>query len=313
VFVNAACLVILIILGIVGNSMFAPGINTLTSHVEEEAHKQSELLGSIEPRLQAINENRTNLRGYVAALSRGKTDTIDNSESGRQYVSDNDLYRLLILGFCYAFILVSVLLSLVAAIFNMSSPAMIAAFIGFFSIFMVWFVLAVHFPVSVVVADMCNDIVEFTIEARVEEIQMDQGSHYADSGMDDICWCPNWGHGNRTYFWAEELKQEAITRQEELLNATEPLNSTEIAEFDRLQQQIATLEEIQVDTLYVRDCRWLLPSLNPLRDSVCSQNLSGAVLIWATAFVLSIMLIPWTIMNIMGFKRFPVFVDDGFF
>src|SRR5690242_2437105 len=36
---------------------------------------------------------------------------------------------------------------------------------------------------------------------------------------------------------------------------------------------------------------------------------SGVVLIWATSFVLSVFLIPWVILNIMGFKRFPVFVD----
>jgi hypothetical protein len=33
------------------------------------------------------------------------------------------------------------------------------------------------------------------------------------------------------------------------------------------------------------------------------------VLIWSTSFVASVLLIPWTVLSIMGHKRFPVFVD----
>jgi len=298
-------------LGIIGNSLFAPGINVLATQVETEGQKESDLVKGIEPRLQAISENRTDLRGYVHALSHQYQETLDKSEAGRNYVANNDLYRLLILGFCYAIILVSILLTIIAAIFNMSTPAMISAFIGIFSFFMVWFVLAVHFPVSVLVSDFCNDVVQVTVEARVDELGKDQGEIYSTSGMNDLCFCASWHHANDTFYWAEELKQEAEQRQEQILNSTSPSNSS--SEYNMLTQEIQTLDLIQIDTLYVRDCRWLLPALNPLKNSVCGDNLSGVVLIWATSFVLSVFLIPWIIMNIMGFKRFPVFVDDGFF
>jgi hypothetical protein len=65
----------------------------LASNVDAEAQKQSNLINTIEPALLSVNEERTRLRGYVAALTRDATETVDNAKLGKDYVEDNDLLR----------------------------------------------------------------------------------------------------------------------------------------------------------------------------------------------------------------------------
>jgi len=217
-------------------------------------------------------------------------------------------FRLLILGFTDGFVVLAVIIGVFAAFFSKGKPSMIAAFISFFAIFMTWFNVAVHFPFSVVVADLCYDTFDYTIEQRIIDRDNSYGVIY--QGLDTFIHCASWNYTNDTYFWADQLRTEAIQQQQALGNST-GLNSTV---YNQLQATIDILESTEVDCLYVRECRWLLNAFEPFQTGdLCTQKLEGCVIVWATSFVTGILLIGFTVATILGCKRFPESDDYDFF
>jgi len=191
--------------------------------------------------------------------------------------------------------------------------SMITAYVGFFGIFLLWINLALHLPVSVVFADLCYDISTVTVDARLQERIDNLGANYSNSVLNGICYCPSFSNVNNTYAYALDLQQQLEMQQQEITNQS-VINATDAALYYHLQAQINRLGDVEQDALYVRDCRWLLNVLEPIRNEMCGERLSGAVLIWAASFVLSVLLIPLVVAGIMGYKRFSsAVVDDGFF
>jgi len=271
--------------------------------------KESTIIESIEPRLYQVDTlNQTAYKGYVPALTRDGPKTQTEAERGQDYIADNDLFRLLILGFTDAFVLLALGVGIVSAIISRGTPSMAAAFLGFFSIFMTWFNLALHLPISVVVADLCYDSLNYGIEARLIDRDNSLGNNYGV--LSEIATCASWVNSNSTFYWIDELKTEAIQQQEQMRNSSN-FNTTA---YNQLQANIDILESAQLDTLYVRQCRWMIPALSPLQTTdICSQKLEGVVIVWATSFVVGVLMIPFTVLSIMGYKRFPKQLDDGFF
>jgi len=278
----------------------------LVNAVTPQAQIVSDLAVSIQPRLEQINANRTALRGFVPFVARIGGDTTDAAKNTKSYIAENNLWRVVLLGFTWTLVLVTCIMLVTASLTNIAKLSMMAAFVGFITMFMLWVTMALHFSLSMVLADFCYDIVEFPLEGRVQERADSQGLNYG--GMDDICSCPGsngWKFVNETYGFALELENDTMTQLK-----TTPQNSTE---YVALLNNIPLLQQIQADCVYLRDCRWILPALQPLGKNMCGKFLEGAVAVWATSFVIWLLMIPFVILGILGFKRFPVFVDEGFF
>jgi len=313
-FINSAFIIAMILLGIVGNSNFAGAINLFVNQLDTEAQKEKTVIESIQPRLDQVNYNRTELRAFVDLVTSGGASTIQNSETGKTYLSDNELYRLLILGFTYAFALLAIVMGVVSAIFSQGRISIATAFLCFWCIFMFWFNISIHFTGSVLMADLCYDIVEVTIEVRLQERIDSQGKDYG--GIDSILHCIDWTNTQRTYEWADELIGDATNSSllilQKSINGTATVNDT--ANYNKMQSDIMLLQGTELDILYVRDCRWLLPVFEPIQPQICGSQLSGIIIIWATSFVCSLLFIIQTVFQVMGLKRFPKSNSDtGFF
>jgi len=188
---------------------------------------------------------------------------------------------------------------------------MFAANLTFLTMFVVWVNFAVHFPASVAMSDVCYDVVVSPLEAKIEQRIADGGKY---GGLDFVLHCPDYNNTLLTNDWAIELINDTMTQQNNTLqqpNGTLTQNDTDI--YNQLQSQIDELANIQADTLFAGQCRWLLYVFAPLQNSLCGSTLTGLVIVWACSFVQSIFLIFFTILAIMGFKRFSAQEDDGFF
>lgn len=86
-------------------------------------------------------------------------------------------------------------------------------------------------------------------------------------------YCISWSNANKTYWYAEDLRQERLLEQEILLNKTGFLTPDEEAELQKLQEEIDLLEETQANTLYARDCLWYLNVFHPMAKDTCGKHL----------------------------------------
>jgi len=199
--------------------------------------------------------------------------------------------------------MVTVIIGAVAAIFSLGKPSMAAAFLAFFCIFLTWFNLGLHLPLSAAVSDFCYDVFDYGIEQRLTDLDVTKGTNYG--GLDDILKCPRWDLCNITFEYARELRQQ----QQEGQNM-----STTTQQSAQYQANIDILDNLLVEVLYLKQCRWLINVFEPLKSrGFCEIKFGGVVAIWASSFVISLLMIPFAIASIMGFKRFPRAEDDGFF
>jgi len=313
IFILAVFLMVIIIAGLIGNTQFDPGLKTFFDNLQNESEIQATIIESIQPRLLEVDYNQTMLKGFVAAVNYTASTTVQDGQKGRNYLTETDSGRLAILGLSFGCVIIAILTGCIAAIFNLPKLSMITAFLSFFGIFLLWINVALHLPVSMVVADVCYDTIDVTIQVRLAERITDQGTNYSNSALDGICYCGGWDNLNKTYGYAEDLRLQYLEQQQGIENQSS-ISQNDIQTYYDLQSKIDILESVEEDSLYVRDCDWLLAVFDPVQDKMCGEQLSGIVLIWASSFVLSILLIPYTIFAIMGFKRFSrVVVDDGFF
>jgi len=188
---------------------------------------------------------------------------------------------------------------------------MIMAYVSFFAIFGLWVNIAVHFPVSIAISDVCYDAIDYGIENRLNDRNNSLGQNYGV--LSDIMDCASWNNSNRTYGYALELQQTAMSEQQAILNQS-VISANDSERYAQLQAQIEILEGVEVDSLYVRNCQWILTVLDqPITNEICGSRLNGIVIVWAASFVLSLLLIPYTVFGIMGYKRFGKPKDEGFF
>lgn len=139
----------MIIVGLVGSSMFQPAVDTLSESVQNNSPKQENLLASIVSRLYGINPNASALWQPLGRLSPGYVgETKDATATGTDYLHQITLYRLLLLGFTFGMVLVVVVLGVVSTIFRWVKAIMCSGLIGFFVIMMLWFNLGTHFVFS---------------------------------------------------------------------------------------------------------------------------------------------------------------------
>jgi len=268
--------------------------------VDSEAKIQSGYLESIEPVLDNLS-NYTSLKHYVHSVTEEGTTTTNNADNGRRYLANNDVYRLLVLGFGWGLMCLCVALGLVASFLRTSKISMLAGLLSFLAILLMWIIIALHFPISVLVADVCYDAEVYTIEQRLQDRINTQGNNY--EAIDSILHCPRWNITMETIGWADQLYNDT-EKQLSTANATEAAILTQ--QLQQLNQTIQTL-------FYVRDCNWTLTVFDQVKDSMCGKQLTGLVILWATAFVISLLMIGWTVLGIVGAKRLPVLVDEGFF
>jgi len=290
--------------------MFAPGLANFFSSVEQETPAQVALLKSIEPRLVAIT-NRTNLKGYVAAMTGDGNATEDITNSAKSLIGDNDSARLSVLGITYGFIALAGLLGVIAAIGNIPRLSMGSAGLGFFAIFLCWINFSIHFPVSVMVSDLCYDLKVTTLDGIISNRTAAIRNPIAAINL--VVHCPNVNNSIRTYGWAQQLINESMVSQNNIVILSGGnLTLNDSINYNLLENQINELGLIQQDVVFVRDCRWMEFVFDPVSDPICGDNLTGLVYIWASSFVHSILLIPFVILAIVGFKRFTK-VDAGAF
>jgi len=304
-------LLVLIAVSIYGNLLFAPGLDHFFTKVSNESQSENDIITSILPRLNDVNANQTYYKGYVSALDRDGNDTLNKGSNGENFIVKNDSARVSLLGISLGIVGIAIVLALAAIMCNLSLVSMIMAYVGFFAMFMLWVNIAVHFPVIVAISDLCYDSINYTIPNRLDDRNNSYGLDYGTIG--DIMACANWNNTNRTYGFAISLKQDAISQQEFILNQT-TLTANDTATYEELQANIEILEAVEADCLYLRNCLWILRVLDkPTTNEICGQRLNGIVIIWASSFVLSLLLIPYTIFGIMGYKRFGKPKDEGFF
>jgi len=308
--IDVLLFVALIVIGCIGNAAFAPGLNNFFANVEAGTPDQAALLRSIEPRLLSVT-NRTNLKGYVSALTGDANQTEASTESAKSVIGSNDAIRLSVLGITYGIIALAGLLGVIAAIANIPRLSMLAAGFGFFAFFLCWLNLAIHFPVSVMVSDLCYDIKVKTLDGIIQT-RTDRISN-PDGAINLLIHCPNVNNSIRTYGWAQQLINESMVAQVALLTADGGnLTLNDSLEYNRLESQINFLAVIQQDVLFIRDCRWLEYTLNPIADDICDKYLNGLIYIWGVSVTHSLLLIPFIVLAIVGFKRFTK-VDAGAF
>eukprot|EP01118_Nematostelium_gracile_P005806 TRINITY_DN1852_c0_g1_i2.p1 TRINITY_DN1852_c0_g1~~TRINITY_DN1852_c0_g1_i2.p1 ORF type:complete len:389 (-),score=77.23 TRINITY_DN1852_c0_g1_i2:215-1381(-) len=258
-------LVILIVmaLGLMGNTAFDKAINIMTTSIQDRSVVVQNIVESVEPRLNQVNANRTAFKGFVPALTRDGPIIAENAARGKKYIGDNDLFRLLILGFNDAFIFLAIIFAVVSASLNKRVLSMVAAYLGFFSIFMCYFNTSVNLALSVVVADLCHDTLEYGLEQRIIDRDDSRGNNYG--GLENLIHCPSWSNSNRTYFWALDLREDA-TRQ------IAETNSTTLR--TKLRRDIEILDDVAADCIYLRQCRWILDALRPLSDTtICTHQM----------------------------------------
>jgi len=300
----------LIGVGCYGNSQFEPGFTEFFNQASSEAQKQSDLIESIFPRLQNITARTSNVQA-VGDFDNDGHITTDRVLAGKTYIVGNDIFRIAILGVSYALVAIVSILGGVAAIFNLPKVSMFAANLSFLTMFVVWVNFAVHFPASVAMSDVCYDVVVSPLEAKIEQRIADGGQY---GGLDFVLHCPDYNSTLGTNAWANQLIIESIIKQDMAVNNTNgTITQNETMTYNFLEFQIEELANVQADTLFAGQCRWLLYVFAPLQTSLCGSTLTGLVIVWACSFVQSIFMIIFTFLAIMGYKRFSSQEDDGFF
>jgi hypothetical protein len=179
-----------------------------------------------------------------------------------------------------------------------------AGLLGFFAMFLTWMNFGLHFPFSVVVADFCYDVDEYTIDRRLQDrINMD-GTY---GGLNDLLQCADFWNANDTYQYTQELQVELLLK----INTTQ--DATEKSTYET---QYETLSSVQPVILDVRNCVWVKSVFDPYKNSVCGSELyvlssvithsyrTGLVMVWATNFVLCVVLIPHVVFSLRAYTVF---------
>jgi len=170
----------------------------------------------------------------------------------------------------------------------MSRVLWTAASAGALGMFFMWFVFALHFPISAVVSDMCYDISVYTIPKRLQDRVNNNGTF---GGLNSITMCPSFVSSN-----------DALTLVTTLINQySNPPNQTVLS--------ILNITKIECEE--VKMCDWLISAWEPLENDVCGKPFTGLVLIWVGCVINSILLIPLTVLSIIGSKRFQT--TEGFY
>jgi len=300
--ITSLILVVMVILGLIGNGYFQPAMTDLFNKAAQEAQTQRARLESAEPVFDEINLNLTLLRGYVPVFNDDGKVTTDNVGKGQTSVGNNNQYRLIGLGFTYAFVGLIVVLTIVAMIFKLGKVSLAAGLLGFFAMFLTWISFGLHFSFSVVSADLCFDTASYTITRRISDYVAANGTNYG--GLNDLLHCPRWRDADLSYQYTFELQVDLEQQQ----NATSDPNT-----IAALQVKIDNLAALQPVIKDARDCVWIESVFAPFADNVCNSYLTGLVMVWATNFIISVVLIPHTVFSIRGFLAYSGENKDGFF
>lgn len=118
---------------------------------------------------------------------------------------------------------------------------MVAGCLGFFAMFLVWFSFSVHFPISVIVADLCYDIevvsllswcllfflltpssffvfLKYSINQRlIDRVNMN-GTYGA---LDDIAHCTDFNNTLESIIYTKSLENQTLIAINQTTNATE--------------------------------------------------------------------------------------------
>jgi len=301
VFVMGLLMLPMIVLCAVGNERFAPLIDNFVDNLQDRAQVQYDLIAPIYPALLEVNETETLRYEPADIVNAGANNTLKNADNGESYIRDNNLYRLIIFGFVIGFLCLVVILGTAGAIFNVHGLSLFVGLFSFFVLFLVWVNISIHFSLSVVVADVCYDVYDYTIPRRMDDRYNDNGTY---GGLNDFIRCVSFDNTQITIGLAQELMQQNI----DYLNST--TNSTLAAQYqyniDLMNSTIYRLND-------VLNCTWVETVFTPIQSEMCDKNLTGVIYVWASSFVLSILLIPMIILNIMGWKRFRRQDGGGFF
>jgi len=293
------------IVAITGHAKFAPGVAPFLNTIDKAADKQADLLDTIPKRLSAIDPNGTALRPFVENLSKGDGKTTrDHRTKSVNWFNQGELLRTLLLAFTWSFVFSCMVVGLLAIFLNNAKTSMCTAFLAFLCMFMVWWSLALVFPVSVGVSDFCYDLQVYTIERRMEDFRETKGEAY--KGFNEVLWCPSFNRTTRTLEYVEDLRFQRTQVMAAMLNSSSgtPYNKTK---YDTLASQVDELDDIAEDVVYVKNCAYVIPAYNSnLNSDVCGPNLQGLVTIWATMFALFILLAPLAVLGILGYKRLEI-------
>eukprot|EP01119_Soliformovum_irregulare_P012468 TRINITY_DN3243_c0_g1_i1.p1 TRINITY_DN3243_c0_g1~~TRINITY_DN3243_c0_g1_i1.p1 ORF type:complete len:441 (+),score=59.26 TRINITY_DN3243_c0_g1_i1:201-1523(+) len=307
IFVNAALIIAMIVVGLVGSTMFQPAVDTLSQSVRDNSPKQENILSTVVSRLYAINPNASALWQPLGRLSPDYvSNTKSASDTGTNYLQQITLYRLLLLGFTFGMVLVVVVLGVISTIFRWAKPIMCSGLVGFFVIMMLWFNLGTHFVFSVTLADLCNDMNGVGIPQRLADRTLNMGQNYSNSGLSELCFCPGWLNCEKTYNLTL-IFYGRISTQRDNLDQSDPNYAQN---YNNLTMQLQNVAGIQTDLYYARDCLWINDVFAPMHNQ-CDSPVQGVIMVWATSFVLSVLLIVWIVSMILGYKRFQE--SEGFF
>jgi hypothetical protein len=299
--VTSICLLAMIAVGIVGDVQFNPAIDNFANQVQVEAVNESALISSIKPLLDSIDLNGTQSKGFVTDLNQDANLTTNAANEGKTYLNDINLYREILLGFTWAVVLICIILASIGTFGDYGTPSLVAGYISFFGIFLIWFSFSVNFSLSVVMSDLCYDVEVYSIESCLENRVQTNGSYGV---LGEICHCTNFVSTENTLIWTKYLESQV----EQQINST--TNQTELF---ILNEQLAELQIIAGDLVYLKNCTWLISVFEPIGNTMCYNNMNGLVLLWGSCAALAFLMIPFTILSIMGYKRFMKDSDYGFF
>jgi len=292
----------MIIIGLIGNSYFQPAMTNFFNSVYQESITEKARIDLFQPIFDSINYNLTQSMGFVAALNSYGQITINSALNGKNDVGDNNIWRLVILGITYGVVGIIIILSNLGIILKNGKLSLAAGIIGFLAMFLTWINFGIHFPFSVVVADMCYDIEEYGIQQRLDDRLATNGTNYG--GLNDLLACPSWRDSFLTYEYTFVLENNIQIE----IDGTS--NETQISEY---QSQINLLTAIRPIAYNLTECEWIVDVLNPYGNLMCGNYLNGLVIIWASNFVIFVFLIPYTVFAIKGYRILDGKDRDGFF
>ena len=157
-------------LGYVGNSQFSAGLNEffekLVNAVSQEVATSTDIASDL-ARLseQTGANNGTDFQALLDAAKESEEVTL----SSRDFVLKYDLWRLVLINIGFAFSLLVGLLLFLGALCGSAGCSMGSAYLGFFTLFGLWFSFGVHLPTSIMLADLCPAIDDFVASEDATE------------------------------------------------------------------------------------------------------------------------------------------------
>eukprot|EP01028_Stygiella_incarcerata_P009561 TRINITY_DN457_c0_g1_i7.p1 TRINITY_DN457_c0_g1~~TRINITY_DN457_c0_g1_i7.p1 ORF type:complete len:625 (-),score=132.66 TRINITY_DN457_c0_g1_i7:702-2576(-) len=179
IFIFAVCIVAMASMGYAANSDFTSGVDNFLKGIVDEMTIVVNDVSSFTTKLTTAasnsNINVTKNGADAAESLRKALDSVKTTvESLRKDVRTYNGYRELALNIAFAWGLLMAAFSFLGALCNCGWPEYIPALLGFFTLFLMWLLFGIQFPVSILCGDFCYAINIYIDDRKACETLNDQ-------------------------------------------------------------------------------------------------------------------------------------------